>query len=349
MDCSVNLDPPQHFARRIVLVVAFVVAAIRLTIAAAAEVTYPISAVAGAEGVVYVADQELPGVWKIVGGKAEVFFQAQKKFRTPLYAVRCVTVDGAGNLLAGDAATMELYRFGTDGKPAPLTGTNVIRQPIDIAVAKSGEVYASDLENNTIWRVPAAGGTPEKFAEVTAPRGLTIAEDGTIWVVTLRENALVRIGPDGTVTPVVKTRAFEFPNDVLVDSSGAIYVSDGYASTIWKVTTAGEASKWVTGKPLSLPVGMSWSGTDMLVADPRARSVFQISPDGKVTTVVVGAAPPPPTPSQPPKAAAPATRPPVGGAKTPAPPGQSPAPAPRGSVPGSRSTTPPPRDKPRGR
>lgn len=347
MDCSFNLDHPQHFARRMVLVVAFVLAAIRLTIAAAAEISYPISAVAGAEGAVFVADQELPGIWKVVGAKAEILFQAQKKFRTPLYAVRCVTVDGDGNLLAGDAATMELYRFGTDGKPAPLTGTNVIRQPIDIAVAKSGEVYASDLENNTIWRVPAAGGKPEKFAEVTAPRGLTIAADGTIWVVTLRENALVRIGPDGTVTPVVKTRAFEFPNDVLVDSSGAIYVSDGYASTIWKVTIAGEASKWVTGKPLSLPVGMSWSGTDMLVADPRARSVFRISPDGKVTTVVVGAAPPPPTPSQPPKAAAPATKP-SAGAKTPAPSSRSPAPAPRGSVPGGRNTTPPAGNKPRG-
>jgi len=347
MDCSIDVDHTRHFARQIVLIVSFVLAAVWLPIVAAAEVSYPISAVAGAEGAVFVADQELPGVWKVVGGNTEVFFQAQKKFRTPLYAVRCVTVDGAGNLLAGDAATMELYRFGTDGKPAPLTGTNVIRQPIDIAVAKSGEVYASDLENNTIWRVPAAGGKPEKFAEVTAPRGLTIAEDGTVWVVTLRENALVRIGPDGTVTPVVKTRAFEFPNDVLVDPSGAIYVSDGYASTIWKVTSAGEASRWVTGKPLSLPVGLSWSGTDMLVADPRARSVFQISPDGKVTTVVVGAAPPPPTPSQPPKAAAPATKP-SAGAKTPAPSSRSPAPAPRGSAPSGRSTTPPARNKPRG-
>ena len=45
---------------------------------------YPIGVAVAPNSEVYVADRKLPGVWKIAGGKPSVFFQASKKFRTPL-------------------------------------------------------------------------------------------------------------------------------------------------------------------------------------------------------------------------------------------------------------------------
>jgi hypothetical protein len=83
------------------------------------------------------------------------------------------------------------------------------------------------------------------------------------------EAPLVRIAADGSVEPVVKTRAFEFPHDVVVldgqDGPVAI-VSDNYARTLWKVAADGSVASWVKGDPLAGPVGLAGDGADVLVA-----------------------------------------------------------------------------------
>ena len=56
-----------------------------------AQMQYPLSAVAAESGTIYVADRNLPGVWKIEADKLSRFFEGSKRYRTPLYAVRCVT------------------------------------------------------------------------------------------------------------------------------------------------------------------------------------------------------------------------------------------------------------------
>ncbi|MCA9069389.1 MAG: hypothetical protein KDA84_10720, partial [Planctomycetaceae bacterium] len=74
------------------------------------QMQYPLAVVGADKGPVYVADRKLPGIWKIADGKAEVYFQADKRFRTPLNAVRCLALDKQGVLLAGDSSTREVYR-----------------------------------------------------------------------------------------------------------------------------------------------------------------------------------------------------------------------------------------------
>ena len=86
------------------------------------EFDYPLAVTATADGIVYVADRNLPGIWKIEDGKKSIFFQGSKKFRTPLNAIRCLAIDHEGKLLAGDSSTREVYRFDDAGQPQPLTG-----------------------------------------------------------------------------------------------------------------------------------------------------------------------------------------------------------------------------------
>ena len=234
---------------------------------------YPVSVAAAADGRLFVADQDLPGVWKVSEGKAEVFFQAEKKNRTPLNALRCVGWDHEAKLLAGDAATMDIYRFGEEPKPEPLTSGG-IRTPVDLAVGSDGTIYVADADNAVIWRMPTAGGKPERFVELRGPRGLAMV-DGTLWAASLGEHQLVRISADGKVTPAVEGRPFSFPNDVALDTNGTAYVSDGYAKTIWKVDSSGKATKWASGEPLIGPVGLAWRGETLLAADPKARNVLR--------------------------------------------------------------------------
>ena len=256
----------------------------------AAEFNYPLAVRASSDtgGPVYVADRYLPGIWKIVDGKPEVYFQASRKFRTPLNAVRCVTLDKNGLVLAGDSSTRDVYRFDRNAKPTPLTDGG-IGIPMGIAVDPQGDLFVTDLELHRIRKVPAAGGKPTEFAVVPAPRGLTIDAAGRLWVVSHGENQLLRISPQGEIEPIVKGRPFQFPHEVILDAKNVAYVTDGYAKAVWKVDESGQPKQFVSGEPFRNPVGLAWQGKNLLVADPHAKAIFKVDPQGNVTPLAKAA------------------------------------------------------------
>lgn len=251
---------------------------------ASAQMQYPLSAAAAESGVVFVADRNLPGVWKIEAGKLSLLFEGSKKYRTPLNAVRCLVLDRSGALLAGDTATREVYRFDADGKPVPLTAGG-IGMPMSVAVNSKGELLVADLELHRIWRVPAGGGKPQQVAEVQAPRGVAIDGRDNLWVVSHGPNQIVRVTPDGQVETVVAGRPFLFPHNIALAADETAYVTDGYSKAVWKVPPGGKPEKWVSGAPLVNPVGLAWRQQNLLVVDPHAKAVFEISPAGKLSQV----------------------------------------------------------------
>ena len=287
--------PDMKLTRRLPLLASTIVlTAIAATLAQDAKpargLVYPLDVSVTADAkTLFLVDRKLPGLWKAgADGKLAVFFQASKKFRTPLNAVRCIAADGKGGLLVGDSGTREVYRFSADGKSTPLTKGG-IGIAMGIAVNAKGTIFVSDLELQRIWTVPAAGGEPKEFAVLPAPRGMTFDKKGQLWVVSGGpRNQLVKIAADGKITPVVKDRTFVYPNDVAVSADGTAYVSDGYADCIWKVAADGKTSKWVSGKPLDNPVGLDWQGTTLLVVDSRAGKLFSITPDAKLAPVSLG-------------------------------------------------------------
>ena len=287
--------PDMKLTRRLPLLASTIVlTAIATTLAQDAKpargLVYPLDVSVTADAkTLYLVDRKLPGLWKAgADGKLAVFFQASKKFRTPLNAVRCIAADGKGGLLVGDSGTREVYRFSADGKSTPLTKGG-IGIAMGIAVNAKGTIFVSDLELQRIWTVPAAGGEPKEFAVLPAPRGMTFDKKGQLWVVSGGpRNQLVKIAADGKITPVVKDRTFVYPNDVAVSADGTAFVSDGYADCIWKVSADGKTSKWVSGKPLDNPVGLDWQGTTLLVVDSRAGKLFSITPDAKLAPVSLG-------------------------------------------------------------
>lgn len=254
------------------------------SLAGAEDFRYPLSAAVTKGGIVYVADRNLPGVWKMTNGSPSVYFQASKKFRTPLNAIRCVATDRDGNLLACDTGMRQVYRFDKKGTPQPLvkekTGIGI---PMDVVADSKGNLFISDLEVHWIWKLPAGGGTPTKFAEIPAPRGLAIDKQDRVWVIAYVKDQIRRISPDGKVEVLVRGRPFRFPHDIVLDDKNVAYVSDGYGKTIWKIAADGKPQAWITGKPLVNPVGLAWKGRNLLIIDPRAGAVFEATPDGKLT------------------------------------------------------------------
>lgn len=257
-----------------------------------AKMGYPIGVAAARDGTIYVADKnaDRPAIWKIKDGKAEIFFEGSKRFRTPLNRVYCVAIDNEGRLLAGDSATREVYRFSADAKPEPLTH-GFIGIPVALAVAADGTIYVADLEAQRIWSVPKdglkEGEEPKEVALLAGCRGLAFDADGKLIASTTLEDPIRRVGEGGKLEVLVKDRPFQLNHQIVVGKDGTMYVTDNYAATIWQVPAGGgEPKPFVKGAPLVKPVGLAKRGDDLLVADPHAKMIFVVTPDAKITPLL---------------------------------------------------------------
>ncbi len=248
------------------------------------EMKYPISAVMAPDGSLFVADLHLPGIWLVKEGRATLWFEASKKYRTPLNAVRCLAWDHGGKLLAGDTATSTVYRF-EDREPKPLTDGG-LWTPMDVAVDSRGNIFVSDLATHRIWQLPQGVGPPKSFVQLRAPRGLAVDRQDNLWIIAHGENQIWRASPNGEVVPVVSGRPFQFPNDVAVDEKGVAYVSDTYASAIWKVSGSEKPTALLAGAPLSRPVSIVWAGGKLIVSDPWAKNVFEVTVAGVAKVLI---------------------------------------------------------------
>jgi sugar lactone lactonase YvrE len=245
---------------------------------------YPISVAANADAI-YVADRQLPGIWLVQDGKAEIYFQAEKKFGSALNAIRCLAFDQSGHLVVGDSATRDVYRFDEQRVPHALTGGK-IGIPMGIAVAKDGTLFVSDLELQQIVRIRVDSKNVEVVAAVAAPTGLALATNGDVLVVCRTKDSVRRVTAAGEVSVVVSGTPFGFAQDIAVDGEGTIFVTDGYAKAIFSVTSGEAPTKIIAGDPLVHPVGICRSGDVMLVVDPRAKKLFRLV-DGGLESVLI--------------------------------------------------------------
>ncbi len=237
---------------------------------------YPLGVVAGPDNSIFVADRNLPGIWKIQNGQASIFFQASKKFRTPLNAVRCLAIDSNGKLLAGDSSTREVYRFDTSENPVPMTSGG-IGIPTAIAIDSKGNLLVCDLELHCVFEVPAAGGRASEFVKVQAPRGIAVDSEDRVWVVSHSKEPLVRFAKDKTKEVLVSESVFQFAHQIVVDAKGDAYVSDGYAKSVWKIPSKGKPEKFFSGEPLINPVGLAKQGERLLIADPHQKMIYSLA------------------------------------------------------------------------
>ncbi len=247
---------------------------------------YPIGVVAGPYGRLFVADRNLPGIWKIDQGNPSIYFQGSKKFRTPLNAVRCVAVDAKGVLYAGDSATREVYRFDESGQPQPLTSGG-IGIPMAMAFDSKGNLFVADLELHCVYQVPSGGGTPTEYAKVPAPRGIAVDAQDRVWVLSSSKQPVIRFDENRKSEVIVGEPVFEFANQMVVDSKGNAYVCDGYANAVWKIPSGGKPEKMVSGDPLNNPVGIAIDQDRLLIADPRQKNVFSLPLEGEKTLQAV--------------------------------------------------------------
>ena len=181
--------------------------------------------------------------------------------------VRSITPDGMIHTVAGTGVT----GYSGDGGPATAAtmhgGVNLMRS-ID------GSLFISDTNNRVIRRVGTDGiistvagtgvdgfsgdGGPATAAQMVEPLGTALDADGNLYIADGSNRRIRRVGPDGIIRTIAGTGAapptpadpagdggpaiaaqIGFPNGISLDREGNLYIADGIARRIRKVSRTG--------------------------------------------------------------------------------------------------------------
>ncbi|WP_371867940.1 gluconolaconase [Pseudoduganella rivuli] len=151
---------------------------------------------------------------------------AQARFNTP----SGIAIDRQGNLYVADTGNHAIRKITPDGTVSTLAGSGVagtadgigkaaqFNGPVGLAVDDDGTVYVADTYNDTIRKiapdgvvstlagtgVPGDADGPALQASFDTPCALAIDTDGALLVADTRNDAIRRIGKDGSVSTVAR-------------------------------------------------------------------------------------------------------------------------------------------------
>ncbi|MEO8365755.1 MAG: gluconolaconase [Pseudoxanthomonas sp.] len=245
-----------------------------------------------------------------------------------------LALDRGGNLYVADTGNHAIRKITPLGMVSTVAGTGVagfrdgaaaqaqFNGPIGVAVDAHGNVYVADTYNDRIRRIDtqgqvstlAGGERPGNSDGVRAqahfdtPTALVVDASGSVWVADTYNNAIRRVGPDGTVTtPYAVKDALHRPMSLALTHDGVLYVGEMSWGRVIQVSRDGQPLV-LTGatqaQRLSRPAGLALDARGGLwVSDAGSHRLHRIVPvDAAITAAVpvrgaVGPSPADPLPA----------------------------------------------------
>lgn len=187
-------------------------------------------------------------------------------------AVACSPLSGSGN---GSGASPVPFHT---PPPADLE-YQVLLEGLDFpegpAFTPAGELWCTELAGGNLVRI--AGGKGERVATGGRPNGLTIDQEGLLWVCDSGLNAIRSYDPEAdkweTIADAVDGEALQSPNDLCFDKAGnLLFTCPNFANTsasgyVACLSPAGEVTKISSGLHRPNGLALSPDGSELVVAD----------------------------------------------------------------------------------
>ena len=157
--------------------------------------------------------------------------------------------------------------------------------PAALAIADDGTLYTGSYKTGVIWSITSEGliaELPDTRDQIGAVSGLDIAPDGTL-IILDRIDALDAKGAiiwryaDGALSSLVtipydKTIGVVLPDDIAVDDTGYIYVTDREPARVWRYSADG-VNQGIWWTPATASDGTSDAPTG-IAYDPTNDAIF---------------------------------------------------------------------------
>ena len=215
----------------------------------------------------------------------------------------CVKVDHAGNVFVTDRDNHTVRKVTLDGMVATLGGMpNVMTfadglgcsahfaQPSGMALDEDGTLYVADACNNRIVvGIPCAvSRSVSALAHGRNERGITDASiaiepsETYVWDVFAGQP-----GTPGIDDGKGQRARLSGPQGLAIDSAGTLFVADGRAGTIRKITPDGSVTTLGgTRSSFSAPIGVAVDDAEDCYVTDGAKALWKVAPSGDVKKVV---------------------------------------------------------------
>jgi sugar lactone lactonase YvrE len=132
----------------------------------------------------------------------------------------------------------------------------------DLASGELPEGAAVDMDDNVYVSLTAPvseirkitpSGTQSTLVDLNVggfgPLGLAVGPDGAVYAAVASfdpaTQGVYRVTADGTATRLPGSGGISFPNDLIFDSQGNLYVTDTAGGAVWRIPSGGSAELWV--------------------------------------------------------------------------------------------------------
>ncbi|MEO8426498.1 MAG: FG-GAP-like repeat-containing protein [Verrucomicrobiota bacterium] len=279
---------------------------------AASQFNYPLGVFVATAGDVFVADTENNLVRKIsavelstvstVAGSGRPGYVDGPGTTAELYFPNDLVVDAAGNVFVSEFNNHTIRKIAPDGAVSTFVGNGTpgytdgrgtsarLNRPGGLAIDRNGNFFVTDWGNQRIRKITPDGSVttlagsgqpgfvdgPASIAQFNEPDGITVDQDGNVFITEHSNHAVRKIARDGTVTTIAGKGAagfadgtaavalFNAPGGIGIDSPGNLFVADTGNNRIRKI--AFRTPPEIVVQPLSQSVALGAAVSFVVVA-----------------------------------------------------------------------------------
>lgn len=183
-----------------------------------------------------------------------------------IYDVHGIAVDSSGNVYIADTDNGRVRKIDTSGNINTIAGNGAYGYtgdgaaataaalwfPSGLAFDSSGNLYISDYGNSTVRKIDSKGiittvagtgsygfsgdGGSASKAALAYPYAITFDSSGNLLIADLGNTNIRKVDTSGNISTLISGIT---PEDIAVDSTGAIYFVDGVSSIVQKILPGG--------------------------------------------------------------------------------------------------------------
>jgi len=220
-----------------------------LSLAAAAELSFPFSSTMDSSGNLFIADSGNNAIRKIdsngvittvagIGGSAGYNGDTIAATQALLNQPTAVAVDASGNIFIADLGNNRVRRV-TNGVITTVAGPSGLNGPLALAF-RNNNLLIADAGNSRILSLPPNGSPSTFFTAMGNVYGVATDASGNVYFTDATNSVVQRIGSGGVATPIAGTGKAGFSGDggsatqaqlntpyqVAVDAAGNVFIAD---------------------------------------------------------------------------------------------------------------------------